>query len=125
MALPSCTGFAPTHPQEACPLCPCPALGSHRRPGCGLGALFSAWRAFLLPSRDREVGSGGVAAGSSSRPTSRGAGRQQLSLDPLDVRELPRRFLEDARSLVSESPAFPRPQASLHLVLGNLLKCSS
>lgn len=123
MALPSGTGFAPTHPRRRA--CSAPVL--HWAPAGASGAVLvsSAWYAFPLPSRDREVGSGGVAAGSSSSPTTRGAGRWQLSLDPSDVRELPRRFLEDARSLVSESPASPRPQASLHLVLGNLLKCSS
>lgn len=45
--------------------------------------------------------------------------------EPPDVCELLRRFLEDPSSLVSESPESLHPQASPHLVLGNLLKCYS
>ena len=93
--------------------------------GHSLGVFFPAWCAFLLPSRDREVDSGKVSAGSSSSPSTAGAGMWQLSPGPPDVRELLRWFLENPSSLVSESPESPRPQASLHLVLGNLLKCYS
>ena len=120
MPLCSCVGFSPTRPQDWCPLCPLSCSGF---PPVPLGAVLvsSSLHGVLFCS----LRGTGVSAGSSSSPSMAGAGRRQLSLEPPDVHELLRWFLEDPSSLVSESPKSPRPQASLHLVLGNLLKCYS